>query len=71
MREYDYAVAEKVTSELTELSRLVEIPDRVRLMKRTVPEYKSAGSKYSEIDEELARESVARVADGMAAGSRN
>ncbi len=52
VREYDYSDALRVTDELEELSRAVEIPDMVRLMKRTVPEFKSRNSKYEEYDRE-------------------
>ena len=36
-------------------ARLVNIPDMVRLMKKTVPEFKSKNSKYEEYDRELER----------------
>ena len=54
VREYDYAEARAVADELEVLSRDVEIPDMVRLMKRTVPEFKSKNSVYEKYDEELA-----------------
>ena len=54
VREYDYADALAVADELEALSRAVEIPDMVRLMKRTVPEFKSKNSVYEKYDEELA-----------------
>lgn len=54
VREYDYRDAEQVSTELEELAVRVEIPDMVRLMKRTVPEFKSKNSIYEAIDEELA-----------------
>ena len=54
VREYDYAEARTVADELEVLSRAVEIPDMVRLMKRTVPEFKSKNSIYEKYDEELA-----------------
>ena len=53
VREYDYAEARTVADELEVLSRAVEIPDMVRLMKRTVPEFKSKNSIYEKYDEEL------------------
>ncbi len=53
VREYDYEEAQKVADELEDLSRAVEIPDMVRLMKRTVPEFKSKNSVYEEFDKEL------------------
>ncbi len=53
VREYDYNDALKVAEELETLSRAVEIPDMVRLMKRTVPEFKSKNSQYEVYDREL------------------
>ena len=53
VREYDYADALAVADELEALSRAVEIPDMVRLMKRTVPEFKSKNSVYEKYDHEL------------------
>ncbi len=50
VREYDYADACRVAEELERLSRAVEIPDMVRLMKRTVPEFKSRNSKFEAYD---------------------
>ena len=54
VREYDYADALTVADELERLSRAVEIPDMVRLMKRTVPEFLSKNSIYEQYDKELA-----------------
>ncbi len=54
VREYDYNDAQKVATELEDLSRKVEIPDMVRLMKRTVPEFKSKNSQFEKYDKELA-----------------
>ncbi len=56
VREYDYEEACSVIDRLEELSRNVEIPDMVRLMKRTVPEFKSAESRFEAIDRELENE---------------
>ena len=53
VREYDYAEACTVADELENLSRAVDIPDMVRLMKRTVPEFKSKNSIYEQYDHEL------------------
>ena len=54
VREYDFGEATAVMDELERLSRAVEIPEMVRLMKQTVPEYvSSANSKFSAIDKEL------------------
>ena len=46
VREYDYREACEVAEELEALSRKVEIPDMVRLMKKTVPEFKSKNSRF-------------------------
>lgn len=54
IREYDYDDALQVVSRLEELSRAVCIPDMVRLMKRTVPEYKSENSTFEQYDREVA-----------------
>ncbi len=56
VREYDYDDARTAADGLEELSRAVEIPDMVRLMKRTVPEFKSKNSRFEEIDKELENE---------------
>ena len=50
VRQYDYAHALDVVNSLETLSRDVEIPDMVRLMKRTVPEFISQNSRFSEYD---------------------
>ena len=50
VREYDYTEACEVSDELERLSRAVNIPDMVRLMKKTVPEYKSKNSRFEEYD---------------------
>ena len=55
VREYDYREACEVAEELEALSRKVEIPDMIRLMKRTVPEFKSKNSKYEIYDREEVR----------------
>ncbi len=52
VREYDYDDACTATAELETLSRAVNIPDMVRLMKRTVPEFKSKNSQFEEYDRE-------------------
>ncbi len=56
VREYDFAEIEKVTLELIALARAVRIPEMVRLMKRTVPEFKSKNSRFELYDRELAAE---------------
>lgn len=53
VREYNYDDAVKVADELESLARAVEIPTMVRLMKRTVPEFKSKNSQYEEYDKEI------------------
>lgn len=50
VREYDYDCALKVVTELDSLSRAVNIPEMVQLMKRTVPEFKSQNSRFSQYD---------------------
>lgn len=59
VREYDHESACAVTHELERLSRAVEIPDMVRLMKRTVPEFKSKNSRFEEYDKEFIPEQEA------------
>lgn len=53
VREYDYTDARRASEELEVLSRAVNIPDMVRLMKRTVPEFKSKNSRFEEYDKEI------------------
>ena len=53
VREYDYEQAKSMADELERLSREVDIPDMVRLMKRTVPEFKSKNSRFEVYDREL------------------
>lgn len=50
VREYDYALANDTVGELERLSRAVIIPDMVRLMKRTVPEFVSNNSEFEVYD---------------------
>lgn len=49
-REYPYADACKVVSQLTDYAVAVTIPDMVKLMKQTVPEFKSKNSEYEKFD---------------------
>ena len=56
VREYNYDDAVKVADELESLARAVEIPTMVRLMKRTVPEFKSKNSQYEQYDKEIENE---------------
>ena len=50
VRQCDWKEALKVVDELEKLSRSVEIPQMVILMKKTVPEYISNNSRFSEYD---------------------
>jgi len=50
VREYDYNDAKANVDRLESLSRSVNIPDMVRLMKRIVPEYISNNSRFEEFD---------------------
>lgn len=50
VRSYDYDDALSSAEELERLSRAVEIPDMVRLMKKIVPEFISKNSKYEIYD---------------------
>ena len=50
VREYDYEEAKVAVDELERMSRMVEISDMVRLMKKIVPEFISKNSKYEEFD---------------------
>ena len=50
VREYDHAEACEVAQKLETLSREVNIPDMVRLMKRTVPEFISKNSRFEVYD---------------------
>uniref|UniRef100_UPI004056D6E7 polysaccharide biosynthesis protein n=1 Tax=Alistipes sp. TaxID=1872444 RepID=UPI004056D6E7 len=52
VREYDYTAARTTCDELERLARAVTIPDMVRLMKRTVPEFKSKNSEFECFDRE-------------------
>ena len=50
VREYDYADARRAAELLETLSREVNIPDMVRLMKSTVPEFISKNSQFEKYD---------------------
>ena len=51
VREYDYGSITETVTRLESLSRDVEIPDMVRLMKDTVPEFiSSSNSRFAELD---------------------
>ncbi len=51
VREYDYEDARRAADMLESLSREVNIPDMVRLMKRTVPEFISKNSRFEMYDD--------------------
>ena len=50
VREYAYCDAVKAVDELAKLSRVVDIPSTVKLMKAVVPEYVSNNSRFEEYD---------------------
>ena len=50
VRTYDYDEALKFATELDKLSRNVNIPEMVKLMKQVVPEFISKNSRFSEYD---------------------
>ena len=53
VREYDYENARNILAQLEELSRAVEIPDMVRLMKDSVPEFISKNSQFEKYDKKV------------------
>ena len=55
VREYSYDAAEQAVEVLDELSRKVEIPAMVRLMKDIVPEFVSKNSRFEEFDNDRSR----------------
>lgn len=50
-REYSYVNANKVVAQLIELATRVSIPEMVKLMKQTVPEFKSKNSEFEKFDQ--------------------
>jgi len=50
VRDYDYEDAVKLVNDLEILSHDVNVPDMIRLMKRSVPEFKSKNSIYEKYD---------------------
>ena len=50
VREYDYQDALEASKELEKLSRDVNIPEMVKLMKKIVPEFKSKNSEFEKYD---------------------
>ena len=51
VRKYDHDKAKEIMAELERLALIVEIPDMVRLMKHTVPEFISKNSIYEQYDQ--------------------
>ena len=51
VRKYDHDKAKEIMTELYRLALIVEIPDMVRLMKQTVPEFISKNSIYEQYDQ--------------------
>ena len=51
VREYDYFEARAAAEELERLARRVDVAATVRLLKRTIPEYKSRNSAFEEFDQ--------------------
>ena len=52
VRSYEHDKAREVMAQLEQMAVAVEIPDMVRLMKRTVPEFISKNSEYEKYDKE-------------------
>ncbi len=50
VRDYEYSAASSVADELEALSRAVQIDEMVKLMKKTVPEFKSKNSRFEQFD---------------------
>ena len=50
VRQYDYTAVADVVDQLKLLAREVEIPDMVKLMKQTVPEFISKNSRFEQFD---------------------
>lgn len=59
VRQYDYNVARAVSDHLESLSREVNIPEMVVLMKQTVPEFLSKHSEFEKYDQMLAEQANA------------
>ncbi|MBR2128124.1 MAG: polysaccharide biosynthesis protein [Bacteroidales bacterium] len=55
VRQYEYGRARTTMEELEDLALKVNIPDMVRLMKRTVPEFLSKNSEFEKYDLEINR----------------
>ena len=54
MREYSYDDARRAVEALSALAAKVDVDDMVRMMKVTVPEFKSNNSRFEVFDRELA-----------------
>ena len=50
VREYEHTDARNLISQLETLSRAVNIPEMIKLMKLHVPEYVSKNSKFEQYD---------------------
>lgn len=50
VREYDHAAATQAVDELNKMAEAVEIPEMVKLMKKTVPEFVSEHSEFERFD---------------------
>ena len=53
VRSYEHDKAKEVMTQLEEMSIAVEIPEMVKLMKRTVPEFISKNSEFEKFDNEI------------------
>ena len=53
VRSYEHYKAKEVMTQLEEMSIAVEIPEMVKLMKRTVPEFISKNSEFEKFDNEI------------------
>ena len=53
VRSYEHDKAKEVMTQLEQMSIAVEIPDMVKLMKRTVPEFISKNSEFEKFDIEI------------------
>ncbi len=52
VREYEYENARQAVEQLEAFALAVDVPSTVRLMKSTVPEFKSQNSRFEEYDKE-------------------
>lgn len=56
VREYEYENARQAVEQLEAFALAVDVPSTVRLMKSTVPEFKSQNSRFEEYDKEYSEE---------------